>query len=386
MTYSAKELFKDWYAQGTKREPSASELAARRESIVRLVASDDINKWLTLVKLFYGIVTEKNSEVQFLIDEVRKDDADLSLRNSNNLFRVIAGCAIAQKIEVEENTYLGDTLCLALLTTPYAERTSELPLSEVIPLARVKWLESCAQVREASILSNTIALGKQSINAVELSADASGNSYTVPATFNANNEKIKGYLQGIVSDIKNLKQPFDSITYILNSIDTRLNSLSEESNVFWWLYNSFSRDFDQPFNQLGLSTMCIVAPKELADLTISLPGLGNANALLYKALQMFEAEQGIPKLTFSSIIESSEPEIGNGAWLKTFTAEIPSAIEEVTPCLYAMQCYDTYDHEDSWKAIFKKKGKFAPDIEVSPIHFAQQVYLELLLVRVYNEL
>lgn len=384
MSYSAKSLFSDWYIQGVKYEVNEQELVARKKAAATVVGLKKPEIWYDIVKIFYGLLPEQSATYQLIVSEFKKEDDDFPLLKNHHVVRLLAGCILAQKIETEDAALLSQRLCLALLTSAYGKLSAELPLPELPSRAQAIWVNQCVRVRQpAPNLAYHYSLSKAAVGAkLELPAEKSVSGTVLAETFNTAIGKIQAQVNNLATDSKAARQSSQLLPDILTDIDSRLRTISEETNALWWLYSTFSRDFDKSFREIGLLPMCVCAPKELADLTLLLPGFPNYKSLLYKAL----LESGLPAQTetvaFTAIIESLESLDEQGTWMANLAGNVPENLAAFLPCLYALKCFQDYKAGKTWQTVFKKQNVFDLSAKVAPLTFAQQLYQELLLTRI----
>lgn len=384
MHYPAKDLFREWYSQSVKIALDSPEINLRQASIDRLIANSSSTFWLDSVRLFYGILEEMQPTYQQYVKECREDDSSFPLRNNQNLLRTIAGCVVAQKIESGRSA-LNDVLCLSLLTTNFLNRFGSYPLVELPPRALTEWLRECRMMRsinkELTYKSSSTEVKSKKIDIPEITDTSYGaDANSVRGAM----KRVQEHLTSLQADIKTVSNHFanndKAFDSTLSQINTRFDVLSEESNILWWLFSGYSRDFDQQFNEIGLPAMSIIGPKELADLTLILPGLGHVKAHLSKSFSL-AAEGKTADQSIKAIVDSGRKV---GVQVEDFIPKIPENYQDLLPCLFGLHCSEEFG--ESWADVYKKKSKIDSDHKVSLLDFAEQLYRECLFVRVFDEL
>jgi thiol-disulfide isomerase/thioredoxin len=385
MTYTAKELFQDWYSQGLKKDVTDSEINLRKKTIETIINDneEDSNYWIDIIKIYNGSINNDSSTLLEFINAFKKDDENFPLKNNRNLIRTLAGCLIAQNIQHNAN-YNADMLALGLITSSFLSNESDNPIQEISQVAVDFWIKECERVRslapEIDISSKPIAFKTKKIeNIIVTGANSSYGDFVTPPILNPQLAIITNQLNSTINDFSLINKSFEPITKLLENINQSVKTISEESNILWWLFGSYSKELSIPFKKLGFPLICIIAPKELSVLTMNLPGIGKVDNLLYKSFELTGVK--IPEeIKFKDIINS----IGSNTRLfKEVFNLMPKQLEEIVPCIFALHCFSEYEI-DGWEAIFKKRTKSPTDLKVKPITFANQLYKELMLLRVFD--
>jgi hypothetical protein len=384
MNHSAKDLFPDWYAKGLKKEVSSEELNSRRTTIERLLKQKELNFWLDTVKVYYGILGQESSIWTELAVAFKEDDINFPLQQNENILRLLSGSLLSQKIELNDS-WNCDAIALSLTTTSFLTRTGELPLNEVHELAVAHWLSECEAVRKMDLEFKSEkepvkwSTGKINIPPVQ----GIGTNYA-PDFVSAGNLKptldsITAHLASLQKDVLAANQT-DKVLYTsLESIKSNLKIISEETNILWWLFGGFSNTLCKSLSTLPLPLASTIIGKELHDLTYNLPGLGHVTNIINKSLSQVSSDF-TKEFSFADFIESLK-EIKD---FVKFFPPVPETLFVHAPCLNAIRCF--YEFKDGdWMFVFKKKGIVDPKEMVTPLDFSTQIYKELMLFKVCNE-
>jgi hypothetical protein len=373
MSHSAKELFQDWYGDALKRQDiPADELNARKNAINKLLKKDSYKFWVAMVMLAFGKKANDQTMHEEFIAGFKAEDENFPLQN-HNLSKTLAGCLLAQKMEDESYTYLNDFIFLTVLSFAFKRKAESVILENLVTKAMTLWVASCEEQRNVTSDFKTVAsIPKQT------STGFKPTNIGDPTTFGT---ELQPIINGLISDDKALIKGQTETFEALASIKTTLETLSEEINVLWWILTEYSHDLKLPFKKIGFPLMAIVSAKEIADLTSHLPGMGNVETLLSKTFNMTTTGK-INKIALADFVK---PLIENGSYTKSIADEFQQELNSVCPILYAISCVSEFG-EQGWESVYKKNQDFSFTDKNEPEVLADQLYKELMLVRVFNEL
>ena len=154
----------------------------------------------------------------------------------------------------------------------------------------------------------------------------------------------------------------------------------EESNILWWLFAEQSRDLRQPLAQLRSPAVALVASKEMADLTVTVPGPFSARAFLAKALRL--AQKPSKDVTLAAAIAACPAEWNNAAvGHADFTK-----LDDLCPVSVALRKFVEVDGADTWTNAFKGATGLTATEKLDPVDLAEQAYEEWLLARACRKL
>jgi hypothetical protein len=154
----------------------------------------------------------------------------------------------------------------------------------------------------------------------------------------------------------------------------------EESDMLWWMSGKHSRDFKVPMAQMQLAEACIVAGKELADLTKVTPGPFAAQAILHTMLQRENSDPN-ETVALSTAINKTDRE-WRQAWAESFS---DSEGVDLCPILFGVQRSLESQGDSDWHPVFKTVTGLGPSLKVLPTELAVQVYEESLFVRAFDQ-
>lgn len=367
------KAFPDWYRLAAIK-PTSEMLEKRWLAVDAMAQWKKASQLQDLVRLIRGTCPPTADIRTALVNVARTHDTTFSARDNEAEVRVLAGATVVAILETP--TERADLVGLALLTSTFQGTYGDAIAREFLAYARQYIANEGVRVRASTHRPNVPS-------SIELKDD----------------DPIGIFRQAIAAapDFKQLADPtvnlataaVAAVANVLRAHEKQvyreLDAMREESNMFWWVFSGYSRDLDQPFAALGLAPSCIVAGKELSDLTRLLPGPRAASALLERVLRDI-AERPVAKKakkhtseTASSIQLSDVVNSAPREWRTKWLAQCPPA-SELTPILTAVQkSLDTDDPKD-WISIFIKWTTLSDASHAASL-LAMQSYLESILIR-----
>jgi hypothetical protein len=354
--------FPDWY-RIVVLKPSSDMLPKRWETVEAMAKWEARGQVLDLVQLTRGVCAIDAPIRASITEAARASDAAFPARDNEAELRVLAGAAIVEMLKAPASK--ADLVALGLVCSTLQGVVGDELLGEFSAYARQYLTNEAVRVR------------------------AEGDRKQVPETIdlNAVTTTYRQAMQG-TGDHKATAEPTVALVHataavlrtVLDELGRHvydeLDALREESNMFWWVFGGRSRDLAKSFRELGHPATCLVAAKELADLTELFPGPRAAPALLERVLA--DADGGSPTSFKLSDAVTSTPRDWRKQWLKKYA---PPGVREATPLLTAVdKSLETEDRTD-WISSYRNASG-ALDADLSPVQLASQAYLENVLVRV----
>lgn len=212
---------------------------------------------------------------------------------------------------------------------------------------------------------------KSKIHIVMSSVKKSKKEVVEGEEFNYDTETLDGLANSIEINSDNITNVFSVITELVNRIDV----LSEESDILWWLTNEWCDIRKCPFSTLTQEEAVILLPYELRNkVQYSLMPV-SAKALLIKAISY--AGEVTNKITLDRVISAVDVHVFDELALES------GRITKLQPVLMAIALKAEYlsgDDPELWKRVFASKyEKKAEEIGFSAEDFAYHVLLELEL-------
>src|SRR5208337_882121 len=187
-------------------------------------------------------------------------DEKFPMSDNDPEIRVLAGASLVAKFESSDG--LGEAAALLLCCGSFSGKRVAI-VEDVVHVAREylsgrsATLRRSPQIEPAKLVNVKTQLDKQTAKVRKAFKDAS----PLPD----------------ISDI--LGNAFDSLADFLAALTRRAEIAEqqqamrqEESDVLWWLFAERSRDLSTPLSSLKWPAVTLVAAKEMADLTLAIPG------------------------------------------------------------------------------------------------------------------
>jgi GTPase-associated system helical domain len=367
MIHTSTELFPGWYNKGINKEASSDELTIRRKAISEAIKITKAEIWISFLKVFLKRAVFGSDEYNAVVELVKVGDDNFPIQNEN-LVTLLAGSIIAHKID-ENDSYVADFLALALIITA-SQNAIETSIPEVFTRADFFWKNECEQKRRIDLDTKANSNSTVKITIPEPTSD--------PSTLKPHSDAVIKIISTIQKDLNSTNS---NTNESLEIIKQQFLTLSEESNILWWLFTSYSNVLDERFENLTPELMGVVGPIELSNLTEKIPGVGGINSIFNKALSSTKWEKGtsVEVQKIISSIDKVEEKI------KKSIPEIPKQILGFTSMIYGIQCRSEFA-EPEWLSIYKKANSFDLSKKMSIDHFSQLLYQELMLNEVFKQI
>lgn len=374
MSHTAVDLFPGWYTKGINREPSPTEFNIRKKAIADIVKSNDVGFWLNLLKVYLGTKEFNSTEYNQIVEAAKKGDENFNIQDVH-LVRLLSGCSIAQKIEAN-GSHISYLLALGLLTTEIKIKEAPL-LNELLARSQSFWATQAEQKRKMQL---DFQLGKgdlKSVTKIEIPDITSD-----PATWKTHSDAVVKSISGLQKDLNTTNTEINTkITTTLETIKRNFVALAEETDVLWWLFGGYSSLLKKSFSKISPEMLSLLVGFELNQLTHELPGIGGVESIIHRALSHVEFEAG-SKHSLEKIFESIK---GHEEQFSQFIPANNTDLQILTPYLFAASCRSNFAGSE-WKTVYQKEEKIDLATETTYEHFALQLYMELMLARVYKHL
>lgn len=369
MKYTAKELFPSWYNKGVNKDASTDELALRRKTLDDISKKNDKKFWIAALHVFLGVLKPDDAGYDNVVSIVKGDDINFLLQDQN-LIRVILGCAIAEKIDANSN-FISDFLALSLVSVA-GIGSYQIPLPEINTRAQQFIVDEAERQRD--IVQISLTAPAKPVAKIEIPQFNNENSTAFTSAI------VKAFAD-IQKDIVVVNADLIATKNQLSAAVSNFSSLSEETNILWWLFKSYSRTVDAPFAECTIALLSIVTAFELADLTETLPTIGDTDSIVAKALSSIPHEFGSLS-THDAIIEGILPKHER---LKHVLPTVDAELIPLTPLLYAIKCRVEYGDAE-WKAVYSRHCIATLSQTSTHERFASMLYNELMLIRSFDSI
>lgn len=375
MRYTAKQLFPDWYREAVKKEVSIEELDNRRKGIEGIIAKNERDFWTMLLIVYLGFDNINEETLAELVNFFKKEDDYFSTKN-DNLLRTLLGCAIAEKIELN-NSWVSDYCTVAILIHSSASNQQLPALSE---LAFRSWVTECERYRNIEMPTKNIEY-KPIFNKLELSTWAADTVIDASSMKNLADKIIESF-NATIKEFNNLSIGFGDLKNERDAMVNGITALSEECDILWWLFGGNSVILNRALKDVPDEIYGLILALELERMTKNIPGIGKIDNLLRRATEM-KPELQSKAYSLNEICKTLCN--ASSQFPKTIQNSLKGKFMEIGPLLNVLKISLENTFEDSVN-ILNKKPIISLEKKYSPTEFASQLYKELMLSRLYNEI
>jgi len=342
--YNASILFPTWYKS---IEPIVSDSTKdlRIKAIEKILLNDDVQIWLDVVRLALKLKPISPTSSDTLVEQFREADINFPLSSNENILRV-----------------LSQILLCFLFESNHMART-----------------------RVAEAVRNTVFFGQFEVSEIPYYSYAGEVLLEVPAGEDFDVAAIMATLNDLEGQIEQNEDEdsvpvnddeHSAIVKAIKYLNVQNSRLSEESNVLWWLFGSYSSLHEAFFEDVGIAKMILSAPKELSALCAEGRRLSSSKNILLKALLLSnEGKKVSEQYSILDVIQASDSK------LKLEILEGLSLPDELTPCIFAVHSSVQFEDETLWKSLFSQKiPAESLDKKFSAMDLAYQLYNEILFL------
>ncbi len=315
--------FAEWYRQAGI-DPESEVLIKRWTAIDNYNPNhDDI---VSLAQLFYCLGKPSDMFVSGFVKIFQDTDPIFKARDNQHELSVLAGATLIDVIESAENKR-ADMAALSLASAA-AQNLRPSPCVSEIPEIAIRYL------------------GKRSVNREEVEKE----------------------------------ETEADTSHKLHELGSRLSIVSEECNMLWWLFSEYSRDEEKPWKTFSLPAVAIMAGKELADLTLKIPGPNAVLAFLDKVIRCVKSEppESVP---IKDAVNQLSVE-----WRERYAeSHCTSKLQDLLPISEGIKLSMLSKKKQAWEPLFAQKVAIKAAAKIAPRKLAYQVFVENLLRRSYQE-
>lgn len=331
-----QEDFAGWH-RSAGIEPDGEKLPKWSKAIEDFTAGR--KEIISLTCLFYGVGTPDEGVLKNFRTAFQELDPGFPMHGNDRHLAVLAGAELVDIIE-RGSREAADLAALSLVCTAAQNLRKGPPVPEIPELA-------------AGYL------------------DKPANERTPPA--------LKSGQIDIIDVLKKAGPPHDALAPEFQKVQSELAVVAEEANILWWLISEYSKDLKQPWSKEKVSAVCLIAGKELADLTRIIPGPLAALAFLDRVVKSGRAKRP----SACSVVDAVNETLP--AWREKFSkSSFPSELEALLTIRYAIKLSLSSPDKDAWPPLFEKGSGILSDAAAAPHILAYQMYLEVLLCRSFD--
>jgi hypothetical protein len=298
---------------------------------------------ISLAKMFYRLGRPEEAFLSSFIEAFQQEDPAFKIRDNDHELSILAGAQLVDTIS-RADTKLADLAALSLVSAA-ASNARKAPSVTDIPEIAARHLTKRSRKRFSS------------------------------DDYSEGNSKAE-FLEALTE----LGTPYAEVAEELQRLRQQLEVVSEESNMLWWLFSETSRDENQRWNSFSVPAAAVIAGKELADLTVVLPGPIAAPAFLDRTIRSIKTK---PPASVS--VTKAIGEVSHG-WRQSYADKnCPLELESLLPIGYGIKLSLTVLADTSWIPAFTQATGIAANAEIAPHILAYQVFIESLLCRSWKE-
>lgn len=356
---------------------------------------------LDLVRLSFGLPVQDDAAIAALKQQLKSEELSYIRSTANLELSLIGDCALLAALDSSSHEILSPHILLAFAITcqcSIRKRITRNIQEEVLKKSRMLLNRLSVQRRRLHDLSfqfvdveeNTDRFSPQKVHA---------KSQTVPyQSYNGsrqelsidmpNIKEINSGFQNIAEDCKSAmadiavfqKTLSDNVQRWFENALLVLQTPQEENNLQWYLLGETSRDLHRPFASFELTELLPVAAKELADLTVMIPGPYAALAYLDRILTHGRSREDADALvSLRAIVESVQ-----SLWrTESISVSGFDGVQDLTPLLCALS-YATAGSND-WQTMIPQLCHVPIETELPAREMAYQLYQEILFSRLAKQ-
>lgn len=350
--------FNEWYIEASI-EPKEGQKEKRCSSIKKYANDVTANDIINLVKLFFNIPVEEEF-ISTFAEVFIENDPSFS-RKYNNELAVLAGATL---VEIAGNN--GEYYSFVELTTLAASFGGRTPkVQDIFTKIEEIFFNDSFSIRETN---------RKEIQQIQL----------------PNSDSLVKSLDGdwTSETSKNLSSYVNKINTSFSELNERFSKISEsqeiyfeDSQLLWWLTSGWSRDLNCSYKTVDKQNACLIIGKEAAALVNVFPGPYAIKGVLNKMLESCKGNK--TNLQFIDIIYAAD-----NSWKTNYVNEYNDPkIVVLLPVTAALIRSENTSSREEW--LFKYTKEIYASVEEmkhSPIEYAMQIYLEVLVQRCYCDL
>jgi hypothetical protein len=297
-----------------------------------------------LTQLFYSLGKPKEAVVSAFVKAFQDADPAFKIRDNEHELSVLAGAQLIETLDSAE-VAVAEFAALALVSAA-AANARPAPLVKDIPEIAVRYLES------------------QSLNRISRVSEDEDSD-----------------LRTLFDGLTGLGAPHDGLANELRRWRRQLDVVTEESNMLWWLFSEFSRDERQRWTSFSVPAVSLMAGKELADLTVVLPGPIAAFAFLDRVIKCAKA-----KTPATVSVEDAVNDV-SVEWRQRYAEKnVLPELEAVLPIGYGVKMSLTSTDKNAWVPAFSQGTGIPAGAKIAPNALAYQIFAEALFCRAWKGL
>jgi hypothetical protein len=363
------KYFANWYSVA-KPEPKSEIVDNRWAAIENYTKSVDNPDAFELVRLFYARPVKQSTFIESFRNAFKETDSAFLMRDNDLEIRILAGATIANILDQKPSSK-SDATALATVSGAYQSLRPQILLPDIVKYARDYLTKESLRVREIENVPDLSITPPISRDAVKTLKTALGGN-----SLDSSPESLTSLLEKLSNTVVDLAESVDqSNRTLLDNYKIQ----QEETNILWWLFGEHSRDQERHIRKVDFPGVCLVIGKELADLTILLPGPRPASAFLDKMLRTAKIDPP-ESIKLIDAVNSSSRE-----WKTKWIGEKDfHIVDDLCPVhLAASKSLETSKSND-WISAFESATGLKARKTIHPLNLSLQTYEEALLIQIAN--
>ena len=356
-----QEQFGEWY-RAVVVDPTDDLLTKRWIGIEAYSKDCRLADSLDLIRTFRGLRVQSAEFTDTFRRAFKDADAAFRMRDNDAEMMVLAGTAAVEFISAREPDHAA-AMALAVICSRFGRPQTDPRLRDIDDRCDQFLWQRSLDVRQS-------ALGPATSLTESLRSMIDG----LDAAFQGNDIKAAG--EAVKPALTEIAAKMDTITRSLERVEQLQR---ESSDVLWWLFGGHSRDLESAFEHLEPNGVSIICAKELADITLLIPGFFSARAFLHQAVRIARNDQS-DSVSLSQAVNAT-PRLWREKWID---AELARQLSGLAPCLGAIAMSLTTDAPEDWVPAFNRESERDCTEPCTHLELAAQLYNERILARAIN--
>jgi hypothetical protein len=356
--------FANWY-NAVSLLPDARTLELRWEAVEVLANELKVAEVPNVVRVFFAL-SGADGFLEVIRNATQKRDTTFITDGDRNELSVLAGGVIAHSVSKSSN--VANAIALAV-SCAGAQGLRQAPRLQGVVDEAMRYLTE-ESVRARAVSENPVV----DLNVAELTKLLASRGGVAVSDANSVWSGVEVVLKEFLAEhTKHTKS-------INSSLETTRKRQREESDILWWLFSDHTLDGSKAFSDLSVPKACVWGARDLAALTLFMPGPFANPAFLHRMLRLVKAR--VPSgVSISESVDACDLE-----WKQKLLSALPvQQLADLCPVLFAIAKSVEVGGGTAWTAAFEHSTGLAAQGKLAPVHLAVQVYNETLLLRALEE-
>ena len=354
--------FAQWY-QLADPDADHERINSRWRAVENFSKKVDSNDIIECSRTFYGYVNKNPQFIDSFQAEFQAVDSTFPMDGNEFGLSILAG-AILNHIIKTGSRNLPLISAYAIICPSFHSKREEIPIPDIVRSSN-EYL-----IKKSSTLRGPLDTRRIQSPATQLNNLADNISTRLKES------PSQEAAEDLSKFLKKLSSTLDKCVNSANNVQKQQNLDREESDILWWVLGQYSRDRNVPIKDSNLPFACLIAGKELADLTRILPGAFSAKAFIDKFLEYFSSDLESP-ISLKDCVNNSD-QIWKNDLVSIYRSE--EALD-LCPMIFAISKSIEDPSKTGWNKLLKVTTRINPAATLNPVEFAFQLYQEILFLR-----